>query len=717
MCIGNSTIKVCFTLVLVVALCGEVQGGLWDEPVVNPSFEERVLDPGDWSDGVLSWFEHGGAWEEFGTGETGNTIPWAPDGNNWVGLGDQPDSYIYQQIGTCTGWLIVDVDFYIGLREDRSKGPIRAAIWVGGDVSAARDQRSLDADVGATMVDSVTWTHADLGGLVFGIVDVSAVLAVTGEWPEGAPVWIQFENLANTGQMFIDDIKITLSGAAWGPDPGCGAVNVPLDTTLNWHTGAADPNSSEEPNPEVTVHYVYMSQPIEPTDPNRNYPLDRKATIDASGPAQYTPLEPLERDRLYLWRVDEGLGENPSPDPNFAILGHTWRFETIGYVPVLEPALPVGAILEEGEDVVLTVSAMNPYTFDDTGLTYQWYKVVEDAEDTELGDDSPSYEITDMQIEDEGYYYCRVTVDSTGDWADSRRAMVVIKRLMAHWPLDGEPNDVVGDIAGIASGPIVWGDGLIDGAAYFEDKLKTRILFSTDTLQRRMWTISLWVYSPESNAKEVWEDIIGSGPSQTYPWHYFYITLVAHPDWCEFLSAVYVGLDESGYVPWSWWPYPKEVWYNLVSTYDARTETQWFYVNGEQMDYADKSENPFMEFGPYLSLGADWNDKFEWAFTGWVDDVRFYSYPLDHFEVADLYMETTGAEEVCTFRPRSDLSGNCRVDIDDFAQVASEYLTPVSEWLAEDGDLDDDYVVDIGDIMFLINEWMVCNMYPTCVTP
>ena len=715
--VGSNKFFNVWLVLLVMVISTAVHAGLWTEPVVNPSFEERVLDPGDWSGGVLSWFEHGGAWEEYGTGETGNGIPIALDGNNWAGLGDQPDSYVYQRIGTCTGSLIVGVDFYIGLRNGWTKGPVRAAVWVGGSVSAARDQRSLDEDLGATMVDSVTWTHEDLGGLDFGVVDVSAVLAITGEWPEDAPVWIQFENLADTGQMFIDDIKITLSGAAWDPDPAFGDVNVPLDKTLTWRTGAADPNSSEEPNPEVTVHYVYRSQPIEPTDPNRNYPLSLVDTIDASGPAEYT--EPLERDRIYLWRVDEGLGEEPSTDPNFTIGGHTWSFQTIGYLPVLDPTLPVGAICESGEYVELTVSAMNPYTFNDTGLSYQWYKVVEDGDDTPIGDDQPSYAINDVQIEHEGYYYCRVTIiDHPEAFTDSRSAMVVIKRLMARWPLDGDPNDIVGDIAGEMSGPIVWDDdGIIGGAAYFEDKLETRIRYSTDTLQRRMWTISLWVYSPESNQKENWEDIIGSGPSETYAWHYFYISLVAHPDWCEFLSAVQVGEDESGYVPWSWWPYPKETWYNLVSTYDARTETHWFYVNGERMDYADKTENPFMEFGPYLSVGADFNSSFDWPFTGWIDDIRFYSYPLDNFEVADLYMEGAEAQEACLSRPWSDLSGNCRVDMDDFAQVASEYLTEAPEWLTDDADLDDDGIVNLGDVIYLLGEWMVCNMYPTCVTP
>jgi len=80
-------------------------------------------------------------------------------------------------------------------------------------------------------------------------------------------------------------------------------------------------------------------------------------------------------------------------------------------------------------------------------------------------------------------------------------------------------------------------------------------------------------------------------------------------------------------------------------------------------------------------------------------------------------MEGTGAEEACMFRPWSDLSGNCRVDLEDFAQVAGEYLTNVSEWNIDDADLDDDTTVDMGDVMFLLNEWMVCNVYPTCVSP
>lgn len=718
---GNNFFKVCIVL-LIMMVFSSVEGGIFSPPVVNPSFELRVLEPGGYTNDILRWPEHGWVWEEYGTGITGNGIPFAPDGKNWGGLGGGGGSYIYQQIGTYTGPLTINVSLSIGLRENYAKGPIVAALWIGGDELSAGDSIALDTVVGATMVEHVIWGAEELGGFDgedFGVVDVSAQLNAVGDWPANAPIWLQLENVGNdgNGQMFVDNIKVTPSEKAWGPDPANRSENVFLNKTLSWHTAPADPNYPLEADPEVTKHYLFMSDAIDTSEPNSVYDLHLEATIDASGPAQYTPPGGLERDRLYLWRVDEGIGDNPSPDPNFAIVGQLWRFETIGYKPVLEAGLPESAMVEAGEDVLFTISAMNPYTYNDSGLSYQWYQVVKDGDDLEIGEDSPSYAVTGAQIEDEGEYYCRVTIDSTSAYTDSHKAILAIKRLMAHWPLDGDPNDIVGDIEGEMFGPIVWGDGLIGEAAYFEDKLDTRIRYSTETLQRRMWTISLWVYSPESNAKNDWEDVIGSGPSESYAWHYFYITLVAHPDWCEFLSAVQVGLDESGYVPWTWWPYPKEVWYNLVATYDARTETHWFYVNGERIDNADKSADPFMEFGPYLSVGADFNSSFDWAFTGWVDDIRFYSYPLDNFEVADLYMEGTGAEEACLFRPWPDLSGNCRVDIDDFAQLSGDYLTAAPDWYIDDSDLDDSKFVDIGDVIYLLDSWMVCNMYPTCVSP
>ena len=80
--------------------------------------------------------------------------------------------------------------------------------------------------------------------------------------------------------------------------------------------------------------------------------------------------------------------------------------------------------------------------------------------------------------------------------------------------------------------------------------------------------------------------------------------------------------------------------------------------------------------------------------------------------VLDLFMVTSGQEEVCLEIPWADLDLDCRVDIDDFAWMAGFYLT--DDWWS---DLNGSALVDLGDVIMLLDEWLECNMYPTCVSP
>ena len=70
------------------------------------------------------------------------------------------------------------------------------------------------------------------------------------------------------------------------------------------------------------------------------------------------------------------------------------------------------------------------------------------------------------------------------------------------------------------------------------------------------------------------------------------------------------------------------------------------------------------------------------AFNGRIDDVRIYDYALSFEEIAVLYTGVRTDEKICLGNPPHDLDGNCRVGI--------------------------------GDLVMLVNEWMVCNLVPEC---
>lgn len=691
----SSGIKVWFALVL-LSLVGTVFGDIF---VGNSKFEDVTLVPGEegWTYEIAPWeceiiIGDESAWISYGY-YPGEPEPLTPLIYTKSGIVYQPLSATYQENGAYA--FSIDVALW-GYTDD----------W---------EIFFYDATIGDHLTPLVSRAGSNPGE---GPIDVlcqwyrKTVTFVAAADEAGHQIGIGFTGYEWT--MF-DNTAVEIPVQAWGPAPFHEEILVALETTLSWHTGR-DPNFPTVPNPDITKHYVYMSGPIDAGNPNSDPNLYPVATIDVSDPALYIPPEELERDRIYLWRVDEGIGDIPSTDPNFLITGDVWSFQTIGNKPVLDPAYPVNVMIEPGENAVFTVSATNPFTDDDTGMSYQWYKVVEDADDTPVGTSSPSpvLEINNAQIADEGHYYCRVTIDDTEYSTDSNTAELVIKWLMAHWPLNVDPNSILGNIEYTAEGPIEWVGGLIDTAASFDEKDSTRVLYSTENLQRRMWTISFWAFVPELGKKDLWQDILTSGSSTYYPWDYLYVSIWVTGETGNIVFRADAPYDPSGALQHieSTWPYSTGAWYHLVTSYNAWTETLSFYVNGEKMGDADKSSYPFWEFGPYLALGADWDDTFSNAYTGLVDDMRFYSYPMSPFEIADIFMDVTDEDEVCLQRPWADLDVNCRVDMNDFAWLSSEYLTD-GGW----SDLDFNGTTDLADVLTLLEEWMDCYSYPTCISP
>jgi hypothetical protein len=252
---------------------------------------------------------------------------------------------------------------------------------------------------------------------------------------------------------------------------------------------------------------------------------------------------------------------------------------------------------------------------------------------------------------------------------------------LAHWPLDNDPDnsdpntsgiteDIIGDADGIVVGEVEWGPGLSGNAAFFDGK-KTRIELPTRNINRTSWTLSFWVNVPTSHIKEDYNDIISNGPGRWYPYGYLYVSAWVYPDSTEFGSYLNNGFDI-----WAWY-YEKEIWHHLVTTYDPRTMTHTFYVNGAKISEVDMSRDPFHGFGPILALGADSDDAFSYAYSGWIDEVRFYSYPLRHSEVLDLYMTGLNLDEACINWeiPLYDMNDDCKIGMEDFAYIASVYLT------------------------------------------
>jgi hypothetical protein len=59
-------------------------------------------------------------------------------------------------------------------------------------------------------------------------------------------------------------------------------------------------------------------------------------------------------------------------------------------------------------------------------------------------------------------------------------------------------------------------------------------------------------------------------------------------------------------------------------------------------------------------------------YDGSIDDIRLYNYALAPTEVGMLYSDVQGA--FCVNQPALDYSGNCKVDLADFAIFAQAWM-------------------------------------------
>jgi len=171
-----------------------------------------------------------------------------------------------------------------------------------------------------------------------------------------------------TWRPFIDATYIVIPTHAHDPQPEDKAkgVNVP-STTLSWKVGL-DPNDPNVPNPNITQHYLWLSLPYIPNDPSipaqwwdqvgvqkftiaaDTDPLDGKVDPNAS-----RTITGLQKDKLYLWFVDEGLAGNSGSgeaDPTKIIWGNEWRFETEKSAPVVDAGDSIITWLEGGTTTV-----------------------------------------------------------------------------------------------------------------------------------------------------------------------------------------------------------------------------------------------------------------------------------------------------------------------------------------------------------------------------
>ena len=448
---------------------------------------------------------------------------------------------------------------------------------------------------------------------------------------------------------------------------------VPVDTILEWAalTGM-----------NVSAYDVWFGKDPNLLSPTPDFEkiVDKKlvTSVDPS------PGDILESDTVYYWRVDTYEPNLVSGLDTFMGEGKEWSFRTAPEAPVILTQ-PVSMVIAGGETAEFTVGGVNL-------VTYTWY-VSEDAANDTPADDvlkgeenslSPLLSIPDVQLADEGYYYCVAENSGLTDVSDV--ASLAIERLIHYYPLDNEiADDAIGGVNGTVVGDPNWIAG-IDGGAIdmFPDTMSALedyivlgqagdIAYGTDD-----FTVSFWMKTPS----------IGSDPA-----------LFSNKDWDSGSNIGWViawGGSGDGIYQWNLdtdgagrndfdptGPETADNQWHMVTVSHDRQGMATFYIDGEVRGEVGISAHAgsSLDSGFPTVIGNDGMENYHVKYPGArtrcaFDDVRIYNYALDVVEVAELYTDFVDGVWICPdgHRPVLDLVENCRIDLADFAVIAEAWL-------------------------------------------
>ncbi|ARN57097.1 LamG-like jellyroll fold domain-containing protein [Sedimentisphaera salicampi] len=559
-------------------------------------------------------------------------------------------------------------------------------------------------------VDDGNWHEATFSrkGSTFYLF-LDGTLQDTGDFPgvsiDQSTFWMMGRQRSWGGDYegMVSDVKVydtnytQVSTGAWNPAPAAEQIEVGtpnnggLDVQLSWQT-ARDPENPDAVNPDVNVHYLYLSDNQNTSSDPNLYLFD---TIPVTGDKDtlQTKTLSLDYDGHYYWKVEEGLddgagGTYPAGSEN-NIDGLKWRFETLASVPLLTD--PSDQMVDPGETAAFSVE------IDSLGPVNQWNWYKQGDPDT-LVDDSDSdititntqtsstLEIADADEADGGFYYFEAVNDG-GQSEPTTAAELRVKALIGHWKLDGTAADSSGNgnngtVQAVEGGSNPqWVDGF-DGQAFYPDE-QYYVQIPHDSIFNVLdsLTVSVWVKGGIMN------------PNCPFVAKHEFISGWMLNRTGSAGNARFIARDAANYHRYG--PFAigstdlqDEQWHQVVGVLDSANGHYRIYVDGvlEDTQPYDHTQMVFND-APILIGASQFNDAINgFALNAALDDVKIYNYAKDPVEVAQDYTSMAGGE-ICVERPALDISGEAG---------------------------EPDCVVDMWDLLELSENWLDCALVPEC---
>ena len=372
--------------------------------------------------------------------------------------------------------------------------------------------------------------------------------------------------------------------------------------------------------------------------------------------------------------------------------GWIWTFRTWPLEPL---------ILTQPENALVVPGGTAQFTVESGGNLagshyFTWYKQVgpdpNHTFDTEVKAETlestgiSTLTITNAQyndnpvLNDEGLYYCKVRniPGAHPDTAYSDSAGLMLMRLMARYPFNGSYTDEASQYdatkvggGGIGSGIEGWGAFHLTGT---DNYVYVPFILAEAVGAFEDFTIAAWV-KPDPGEKEavIWagyDDTVEETAGGLSGGDGFSIERAA-----DGTAFVRIQGNDPEYIFAG--AIPEDEWTHVVFVYDTNgvVGTGTVYLNGEQDTQVEYETGVAQQIGSF-SMGAYRPDggSPRWFLDGWLDDVRFYAYPITAVNAASLYNEIQTSEKPAAGHPKADMNSSGTVELVHYAKILSNWL-------------------------------------------
>ena len=672
--------------------------------VTNGDFEnqtgENVANVADWydyEDGANyregPWFRGGGSEDFWTLNDTGCLF--LGEGSNADEDGGSK-SWIYQSLGTYDDIPMLEISLQWAADDDGLGGDMGLTLmilesdgtFVPGEPYIANE---IYGASGITEIARVSVTKDADPGVVndeLFLLDISSATV-------GNELFLRLNNFEADEDvepvMCVDNITLTpLSVTNQSPEDN--AEFIPIERTSSGNDlvfNVVDDNASK-------VDVLFAAEDVN----DLASILDEKLAVSSGN--QYTvTLETeldtdLQNSTVYYWQV---LAYEPNGiEVDLRNKGKIWSFKAVQDGPYLGPATPSPNGAFAGEDAEFSV-------FSSKADTFQWYK---EGEPDPLSDSDPNYSgtttdtltIHDVQLANEGFYYCIGEETSSEETAQSESGELYVKRLKHYFPFNY--NDVVGDITpDVISGvqaQLIGGASVEEftEAAYSEpnsvigdyllldnpgeDAADTEYvqIQEPNVFNYPEITISAWFRMTTTDRKApIWATGTGEANGNFMYFYPFYRENLEEFDGLD-LARVEFDIDDAPRVIDGLYEMHAGWWYFVTLTFDDNIGK--LYLNGKYLGTSKlfNLTNLSKTFA-YIGRRVNANLGESSLFNGFIDELKIYNYAMSTEEIAYEYMEImTEVEYVCDEENYDlgdyDYDHNCQVDLVDFAEIASRWL-------------------------------------------